>query len=178
MSHEKPQTIEDVRALMNSLRTTLSHDLRTPLSTTNGWPFMLESDKLDAAGKKRALEKIRANIEMQVRLIDDVLLLSRSMTGHLQVNTAPISPLVPLAAAMENVRPYAVAGAVSMPPAKVTETATVLADAELLQRVFEIVLAHAITATPKGGAITTSAGVHDGKVEIPVADNGKGCPPE
>ena len=159
---------------MNALLSTLSHDLRTPLSTITGWLFLLESDKLDTVAKKRALDKIRANIAEQVRLIDDVLLLSCGMTGHLQVDLSLISPLDPLERAMDKLRPTAVAGSVSLLPATLRESGKVVADAELLRRVFEILLLHALKTTQEGGAIETAVGVRDGSVEITISDNGKG----
>ena len=142
MTTEKtpPAPVSDLRPVMNGLLTTLSHDLRTPLSTISGWLFMLESDKLDAAGKKRALEKIRTNIQSQVRLIDDVLLLSRCMTGHLQIAAAPISPVDPLNSAMENVRAIATTGSVALPTIAAVDVATIMADEVLLGRAFEILL--------------------------------------
>ena len=162
----------DLRPVMNGLLTTLSHDLRTPLSTIAGWLFMLESDKLDAAGKKRALEKIRANIQSQVRLIDDVLLLSRCMTGHLQIVAAPISPLELLNAAMENVRATATAGLVGVPSVMLGDSAMVMADEALLGRVLDILLRHAIDATPKGKAIAVAMDVQGGQVSVTIADEG------
>lgn len=168
----------DLRPVMNGLLTTLSHDLRTPLSTISGWLFMLESDKLDAAGKQRALEKIRANIQSQVRLIDDVLLLSRCMTGHLQIAAAPISPLGPLQAAIENVRATATAGLVGMPTVVAGTTAMVMADEALLRRVFEILLKHVIDATPKGKSIAVAIDFSGGHVDVTISDQGNALPPD
>lgn len=177
MTAEKLPPVEDLRQVMNGLLSTLSHDLRTPLSTITGWLFMLESDKLDAVAKKRALDKIRTNIADQVRLIDDVLLLSSSMTGHLHVDASPISPLAPLNGAMEKLRATAVAGSVDLPPATVSASGKIMADGELLRRVFEILLLHALKTTQQGGTIETAIGVRDGNVEITIADNGKGLSP-
>ena len=163
--------------MMNGLLSGLSHDLRTPISTINGWLFVLDSDKLDAPAKKRALAKMRVNIEDQVRLIDDVLLLSRSMTGHLVVDAVPISPLVPLEAAMKTLQATAVAGSVSLAPVNVSESGMIMADGELLRRVFEILLFHALKTTPTGGRIETAVAVRDEFVEITIFDNGKGLSP-
>ena len=174
MPDENAASVGDLRQLMNGLLSGLSHDLRTPLSTINGWLFVLDSDKLDAAAKKRALDKMRANIEEQVRLIDDVLLLSRSMTGHLVVEAAWISPLVPLGVAMEKLRPIALAVSVSLPAAIVGESAEIMADGELLRRVFEILFLHALKTTPAGGAIETAVAIREAHVEITITDNGKG----
>lgn len=177
MPDENAASIGDLRQLMNGLLSGLSHDLRTPLSTINGWLFVLDSDKLDAAAKKRALDKMRANIEEQARLIDDVLLLSRSITGHLVVEAARISPLAPLGVAMEKLRAMALAVSVSLPAAIVSESAEIMADGELLRRVFEILFLHALKTTPAGGTIETTVAIRDAHVEITIADNGKGVNP-
>lgn len=174
MTEEMPVSVEDFRQVMHGLLSGLSHDLRTPLSTINGWLFVLDSEKLDVAAKKRALDKMRANIENQVQLIDDVFLLSRSLTGHLVIEAALISPLAPLEVAMEKLRATAVAGSVDLPSVKVIENGKIMADGELLRRVFEILLLHALKTTPAGGAIETTVGVYDGNVEIAISDNGKG----
>lgn len=174
MNTEKPtlSPASDLRPVMNGLLTTLSHDLRTPLSTISGWLFMLESDKLDAAGKKRALEKIRANIQSQVRLIDDVLLLSRCMTGHLEIAAAPILLHEPLNAAIESLRATAAAGLVGIATVVTADMATVMADEALLGRVFEILLKHAIDATPKGKSIAVAIESKGGHVDVTIADQG------
>ena len=174
MTDEKRAPDEDLRLAMNGLLSTLSHDLRTPLSAIAGWLFLLESDKLDASAKKRALEKIRANVKDQVQLIDDVLLLSRSLTGHLQLDLMPLSPLDPLQAAMDNMRPAAVAGSVNLQPVKVAQNGEAMADGERLRRVFEIVFLHSLNTTPPGGSIDIAVGVRDQNVEIVISDNGKG----
>ena len=177
MSDEKSQTAEDLRQVMNGLLSTLSHDLRTPLSAITGWLYLLESDKLDAAAKKRALEKIRTNVQDQVQLIDDILLLSRSKTGHLQLEPALISSRAPLQAAIENMRAAATAAGVSLPPPTIAQESKIMADSERLRRAFEIVLLHALKTTPSGGAIESVIGVRDGGVEITITDNGKGLDP-
>lgn len=177
MIDEKSETAEDLRQVMNGLLSTLSHDLRTPLSAITGWLYLLESDKLDAAAKKRALEKIRTNVQDQVQLIDDILLLSRSKTGHLQLEPAQISSLAPLQAAIENMRAAATAAEVSLPPPKIAQESKIMADSERLRRAFEIVLLHALKTTPSGGTVESVIGVRDGGVEVTITDNGKGLDP-
>ena len=177
--NEKLLPEEDLRRLMHGLLSGLSHDLRTPLSTINGWLFVLDSDKLDATARKRALAKMRANIEDQVRLIDDVLLLSRSISGHLVVDATLVSPVAPLEAAMTNLLAIAGAGSVTLAPTKVSDNVNVniSADAELLRRVFEILIFHGLKTTPAGGAIETAVTVQENHVEIAISDTGKGLNP-
>ena len=153
LTDEKLLPADDLRQLMHGLLSGLSHDLRTPLSTINGWLFVLDSDKLDATARKRALAKMRANIEEQVRLIDDVLLLSRSISGHLVVDATLVSPVAPLEAAMTNLLAIAGAGSVTLAPAKVSDNVNISADAELLRRVFEILIFHGLKTTPAGARL-------------------------
>src|SRR5512141_491769 len=92
----------------------LSHDLRTPLSAISGWLFLLESGKLDPEGQKRALAKIRASIDEQVRLIDDTLAISRGATGRLEMESAPLSVGASLEAALDAFAPHAAAKGVEV----------------------------------------------------------------
>ena len=177
LTDEKLPPADDLRQLMHGLLSGLSHDLRTPLSTINGWLYVLDSDKLDATARKRALAKMRANIEEQVRLIDDVMLLSSCIFSHLSVDAALISPVAPLEAAMTKLQAIAGAGSVTLAPAKVSDNVNISADAELLRRVFEILIFHGLKTTPAGGAIETAVAVQENHVEIAISDTGKGLSP-
>ena len=75
---------------------------------------------------------------------------------------------------MENLHATAAAGSVSLPSTKVNESGKIMADSELLRRVFEILLLHALKTTPVGGLVQTSVGIRDDHVEITISDNGKG----
>jgi diguanylate cyclase len=165
---------DSLRPLMNGLFSMLSHDLRTPLSGISAWLFLLESETLDPAARKRALAKIRTNVEEQVQLIDDALLLSRCKTGHLQLDVAPISALVPLSAAVESARPSAIAKGIDLKMAAPGQVGIVNADAERLRRVFELLLARAVRSTPAGGTVRTAVQARDGYIDISIADNGAG----
>lgn len=173
-TNEKLLPEEDLRRLMHGLLSGLSHDLRTPLSTINGWLYVLDADKLDATARKRALGKMRANIEDQVRLIDDVMLLSSCIFSHLSVDATLISPVLPLEAAMANMQGIAGAGSVTLAPAQVQDNVNVIADAELLRRVFEILIFHGLKTTPAGGAVKIGVAVQENHVEITISDTGKG----
>jgi signal transduction histidine kinase len=107
-----------------------------------------------------------------VRLIDDVLLLSRCMTGHLQITAAPISPLAPLNAAIDSARAAATAGLVALPSVVAGTAAMVMADEALLRRAFEILLKHAIDATPKGKSIAVAIDLQGGQFTVAIADQG------
>ena len=173
---ENDSEADQVRRLMNGLVSMLSHDLRTPLSAISGWLFLLESDKLDAAARKRALGKIKSNIDEQVQLLDDVVLLARCKTGNLELDLVPVSALATVSAAIDTVRPSVTAGNLTLeqPPGSDPQ---VCADSARLRRAFELLIARAIKSTPKGGVVTVTVRQSDASAEISIVDNGRGVNP-
>ncbi|MEO8136813.1 MAG: HAMP domain-containing sensor histidine kinase [Betaproteobacteria bacterium] len=164
-----------IRQEMNALFGMLSHDLRTPLSAISGWLHLLETGKLDPAGQKRALAKIRSNVDGQVRLLDDALLLARSRSGALELALVLIPVAVPLAAALQAIAPPAAEKGVALRSSGFSATAHVLADPDLLRRSFEILLRRALDATDRGGTVDTRVQVVDSTIVIAIGDDGKGC---
>ncbi len=153
----------------------LSHDLRTPLSAISGWLFLLESGKLDSQGQKRALAKIRGSIDEQVRLIDDTLTISQSETGRFDVIDAkPFRVSEPLVAAVESARRDAEAKDVALETHDAAASVTVAGNPAALQRAIELVLAHAIAATPAKGRVGVTARATGMRAEIAVTDSGSG----
>jgi signal transduction histidine kinase len=126
----------------------LSHDLRTPLSAISGWLFLLESGKLDADGQKRALSKIKASVEEQVQLIDDTLLISRGQMGRVEIDPVPVPVRERLQAAIDGLRPQAAAKNVTIESDGGPGNPTIEGDGELLQRSFDLLLAHALKQHP------------------------------
>lgn len=173
---ESESEANQVRRLMNGLVSMLSHDLRTPLSAISGWLFLLESDKLDAVARKRALGKIKSNIDEQVRLIDDVVLLSRCKTGDLELDLVAVSALRTLSGAIDTVRASAVASNVTLEGPLGVDVA-VSADPARLGRALELMLARAIKSTPNGGRITVGVRPLDTGAEVTIVDNGRGVNP-
>lgn len=179
-AHGEPDDSATLRELMHTLFAMLSHDLRTPLSAISGWLFLLESDKLDPVARKRALAKIRGNVDEQVQMIDDALLLSCCETGHLELNPAPLSPFAILAESLGAAALAATAAGVALQGPAERDDTLVRADAERLRRVFDLLLARAIKGTPSGGVVTTTSSTRarPGFFTISVADTGKGIAAE
>jgi signal transduction histidine kinase len=159
---------------LDGLIAMLSHDLRTPLSAISGWLFLLESGKLDADAQKRALSKIKASVEEQVQLIDDTLTISRGETGRIEIERTPVPLGKPLGAALGTLRVQAAAKGVSVDDSAARATATIDADAAKLERAVELVLAHALKATPAGGQIRVSAAATPATIVLTVRDTGNG----
>lgn len=160
----------------------LSHDLRTPLSAISGWLFLLESDKLDPAGRKRALDKIRANVDEEVGMIDDMLALVRCKAGTLQleiqstdartVAEAAVSTMQDMATARHAVlRVEAAHGTVGAAPALVS------VDPPRLQRALELLIDYALrSVNGRQGAVTVTPANQEGEggVAIRIEHTGRG----
>jgi signal transduction histidine kinase len=152
----------------------LSHDLRTPLSAISGWLFLLESGKLDGEGQKRALAKIRASVDEQVRLIDDTLAISRSATGRLEVESAPFDVAELLAAVVAAAKPTAETKGVSLESEAMAAPSGIVGDRARLQRALELLLAHAIKVTPPPGKVRVTGRVDPATVVLEIVDGGPG----
>ena len=133
-----PSTADDRNGRrLDGLIGMLSHDLRTPLSAISGWLFLLESGKLDAEGQRRALAKIRASVDEQVRLIDDTLAISRSATGRLEVESAPFDVGELLAAVVVAARPDANAKGVSLDSEALAGVVSLTPSLRALERAYD-----------------------------------------
>jgi signal transduction histidine kinase/ActR/RegA family two-component response regulator len=156
---------------------TLSHELRTPLTAILGWTRILRREEVDEPTRVRGLEVIERNVQAQTRLIEDVLDVSRIITGKMQLNVRRIDMPAVVAAAIESVRPAADAKKIEV--ASVFEgPATIAGDGERLQQVVWNLLSNAIKFTPGGGRIEVRLRTDGDEVELEVTDSGKGIPPE
>ena len=154
---------------------TLSHELRTPLNAILGWSRMLRRGILDESRRAHALDVIERNAEMQARLIEDLLDVSRIMVGQLRLHMQPINLRGVIDAAIDAIRPAAENKSVQV-SSSVRVTSPVYADAGRLQQVLWNLLTNAVKFTPSGGAISVEAAEEDGTVRIVVTDSGEGIP--
>jgi PAS domain S-box-containing protein len=157
---------------------TLSHELRTPLSAILGWTQVLlkgGSDKGPAA-QKRAIEVIDRSARVQVRLIDDLLDMSRIMTGKIPLDFHPISFVSVVEAAVESARPSADAKGIRLKAILSSSHDIVSADSNRLQQVVWNLLTNAIKFTPKGGQVQVLLQRADSHLELSVSDTGIGIP--
>jgi PAS domain S-box-containing protein len=155
---------------------TVSHELRTPLNAILGWAKMLRMGQLEPGRQERALEVIERNAQTQVRLIEDLLDISRVTTGklRLEMQTIDLGPV--LLAALDSVRPAADAKGVTIETQLAPFPGLVMGDAERLQQVFWNILSNAIKFTPHGGDAVLSLQRVDDALEVRVADTGMGIP--
>jgi signal transduction histidine kinase/DNA-binding response OmpR family regulator len=156
---------------------TLSHELRTPLTAILGWSHLLRMNKLREPQFAHALETIERNARSQSQLIDDLLDVSRIVTGKLQIEFSTVNLSRVIEAAVESVHPALASKEIKL--ATVLEPGVrVQGDANRLQQIFWNLFTNAIKFTPKGGNITVATERSDAEVKIKVIDNGIGITPE
>ena len=155
---------------------TLSHELRTPLTPIFLWTGMLRQPDLPRAVVGRALDGIERGARSQTRLIEDMLDVSRIITGKLHVEQHPVTLDGPVGAALEAVRSAAAAKTVVL-DAEVAENALVLGDAQRLEQVATNLLTNAIKFSHAGSRVTIRVECRGDEVQLTVQDTGHGIAP-
>jgi PAS domain S-box-containing protein len=157
---------------------TLSHELRTPLTSILGWSHLLTEGRLDEQQTVAAIETIARNARAQGRLIDELLDLSRIMTGKLclDLRVLKLAPLIQ--AIVDDVRPAADASNISLEVAFDSNVGPILGDPDRLQQIVWNLLTNAIKFTPKGGDVHVRLERDDSHALITVNDSGQGIAAE
>ncbi len=163
--------------LKDEFLATISHELRTPLTAILGWAHMLRTGQTKGEDG-RALETIERNARAQAQLIDDLLDVSRIITGKLRLDVRPVDPNFFIEAAVESVRPAAEAKGVRVQKIMDTGVVSVAGDPVRLQQVVWNLLSNALKFTPKGGRVQVKLERINSHIEIAVSDNGAGIAPE
>lgn len=153
---------------------TLSHELRTPLTSILGWVHLLRSGSLPQGAATSALETIERNAKAQSQLIDDLLDVSRIITGKLRIESVPVEIRSVIEAAVDSVRPAATSKNIQLDMKLDPHAGTVLGDQNRLQQVAWNLFSNAVKFTPDGGRVEVRLNQVDGHVEIEVEDTGQG----
>ena len=169
---------EKANRLKDEFLATLSHELRTPLTAILGWAEMLGKSQLAPVTAQRAVEVIRRNARMQVQMIDDLLDVSRIVTGKLSMTVQPVDLGTVIIAAVEGMRPAAEAKEIRFQLQLDSPAAQVSGDPARLQQVAWNLVSNAIKFTPKGGRVLVRLERVDSQVEVAVSDTGRGITPE
>jgi PAS domain S-box-containing protein len=156
---------------------TLSHEIRTPLNAVLGWTRMLRAGAIAPGRIPRAFEVIERNAEAQLRLVEDMLDLSRIITGNLRLDVQPVEVSQTIAAAVETVMPAARAKEITI-AIDADKQAVIAGDPARLQQVVWNLLSNAVKFTPRGGSIAVTASADNSAVQMTVADNGEGIEPD
>ena len=169
---------EELSRLKDEFLATMSHELRTPLNAIFGWITLLRTRRLDEATQERALETIERNARAQKRLIEDLLDVSRIVTGKVALELVTVDPRRVVEAALETMHPAAQAKGLKIIPLLDVGAGTVRGDFARLQQVVCNLLSNAIKFTDQGGQIEVCLARRNGEVEISISDSGQGISPE
>jgi CheY-like chemotaxis protein len=153
---------------------TVSHELRTPLTAMLGWTRIIRSGKLDPTKLSHGLSVIERSGRAQAAIIDDILDVSRIITGKLRLELDAVDLQQVVQAAMDTVRPAADAKGIQIDWKYDKSIPRFSGDPDRLQQVVWNLLSNAIKFTPKGGRVEVDSAYVDGNVEITVADTGQG----
>jgi signal transduction histidine kinase len=157
---------------------TMSHELRTPMTAILGWAQLLRSNTLGEEDFVRALEIVERNAQAQNKLIEDLLDISRIITGKLRLDVRGVDLAAVVGAVVEALRPTAEAKAIRLQAMLDPQASPVSGDADRLQQVVWNLLSNAIKFTPKGGRVQVRLERVNSHVEIIVSDSGKGISAE
>jgi signal transduction histidine kinase/DNA-binding response OmpR family regulator len=156
----------------------LSHELRTPLNAVYGWARMLRGGDVKGEAATRALDVIMRNANAQVQLIDDMLDVSRIVTGKMRLDVRPVDLHAVVEAALDAVRPAAEAKDLRLQPALDPQAFSITGDPDRLQQVVWNLLINAVKFTPRGGRVKVHLQRVGSHVEVVVSDTGQGIAPD
>ena len=157
---------------------TVSHELRTPLNAMLGWTRMLRTGDLDAERQAKALDTIERNARAQSQLIEDLLDISRIITGNLRLDIRPVDLVQVVDAAIEVVKPIADAKDVVVQAILDPRVGTISGDPDRLEQVVWNLLSNAVKFTPSAGMVQVRLSQRESYLELAVEDTGQGIAPE
>lgn len=169
---------EAANQIKDEFLTTLSHELRTPMTAVFGWVQILQNRAFDPRMVERALEVIDRNVRAQARLIDDLIDISQVITGKLQIRQEVIDPVQVVSAAIESIRPSAEAKTIQLRFASDPQQPWISADPGRLQQMVWNLLTNAVKFTPKHGSILVEVKPAQSDLHIVISDTGEGISPE
>ena len=167
----------EANRLKDEFLATLSHELRTPLNAILGWASMLRGGTLDETVRARGLGAIERNAKAQAHLVDDLLDVSRAISGKLQIETSEVDLRTVAAEAVAAARPAAHAKSIEL-RAEIGNAGAVTGDADRLRQVVWNLLSNAIKFTPAGGRVTLRVSRRGSDAQIVVSDSGAGIDAE
>jgi PAS domain S-box-containing protein len=153
---------------------TLSHELRTPLTAIVGWVRLLRTVALDPPTTARALETIERNAKLQAQLVDDLLDISRIITGQLHLDVRPVNLVSVVQEVAESLRPAIDAKGLGLSTSLDPEAAIAWGDTARLQQAVWNLVSNAVKFTPEGGEVTVSLTRDPAGVTLQVRDTGIG----
>jgi signal transduction histidine kinase/ActR/RegA family two-component response regulator len=168
------EAAEESNRLKDEFLATVSHELRTPLTAILGWSRLLEDGSLDDSTMQQAVETIGRNAKAQAQIVDDILDVSRIITGNLYLDLHPLEVVPVVENAINVVRPTADAKGIRVETYLDSAPAMISGDANRLQQVVWNLLSNAVKFTNSGGRVCVKVSQGGGAVEVSVSDTGQG----
>ena len=175
---EAKQRAEALSRSKDEFIATVSHELRTPMTAILGWVRMLASGQLKPDAQKKAFEVIERNARSQAQLIEDLLDMSRIISGKLKLTMSRVDLSTLIAAVVESHRPTAEMKSIRVRTVIDPEVTYVVGDQERLRQVLWNLLSNALKFTPSGGHVQVSLDRAESLARISVVDDGIGIKPE
>ena len=165
---------EHASRMKDEFLATLSHELRTPLTAIVGWSHLLLRGKLEDGDLEQGLSTIERNARVQTQLIEDLLDMSRIISGKLRLEIQRILPASVVEAAINSVKPAADAKEIRIETILDAHAGPIAGDPARLQQIAWNILSNAIKFTPKGGRVQVILRRVNSYIELTVSDTGQG----
>ncbi|MDQ4120940.1 MAG: PAS domain S-box protein [Acidobacteriota bacterium] len=172
------QTAEEASRLKDEFLAIVSHELRTPLNAILGWSQMMRNNMIGPDRLESAIETINRNAISQAQLIDDLLDITRIITGKLRLNVRDVDLASIISSALQTVRPAAEAKNITLDAQIYSSPAVFSGDPERLQQIVWNLLSNAVKFTPKGGRVAIKLESRGSHYNITVTDTGEGIDPD
>ena len=169
---------EAANRLKDEFLATVSHELRTPLNAIIGWSSMLQTGKADEEMRRRADETIYRSAKSQAQLIEDLLDVSRIISGNLRIRSFPVNLVEVVESSVEILRPAAEAKSIRLEIMPAVEPCRIVGDAQRLQQIVWNLVSNAVKFTVAGGTVKIGLETDETRVRLIVSDDGKGIEPE
>lgn len=165
---------DEANRLKDEFLATISHELRTPLNAILGWSRMLRTGAVEESRREKSLEIIERNAIAMAQLIEDLLDVSRIISGKMRLESVSVDLAQVVAAAVETLRPASTAKEIVVRQALEPVVGRVVGDPNRLQQVVWNLLSNAIKFTPRAGTVEIHVREHGPSVEIEISDSGAG----
>ena len=169
---------EEADRLKDEFLATLSHELRTPLTSILGWASMIRNREVEGSNAERAIETIERNARSQARLIDDLLDVSRIITGNLRLDLHPLNLAPIVNGALDALRPTADVKGIHLQTRFEPEECLVKGDPNRLRQVIWNLLSNAIKFTQRDGSVNIDLHCVESTARLSVSDTGEGISTE
>jgi signal transduction histidine kinase/CHASE3 domain sensor protein/ActR/RegA family two-component response regulator len=176
--HAARQAAEEASRMKDEFLAVLSHELRSPLNAIVGYANLMRDGRCRSEEAPRMLDIVLRNARTQQQLIDDMLDVSRIITGKMGLSLGPVEPKAVVKSALDTARPAAEAKQITFDVKFDPSVGAITGDAKRLQQAVWNLLSNAVKFTPAGGKVSVRLTREDSYVEIMVSDTGKGISPE